>query len=188
MEDLVAPYVADQKARAPDKLVSKLAPAFLYAFEEIVKDEKHEKGWKAFQRDLAWAMHQQILALRTGQEEILAKLKEIHEGKIALPDIITRGPDLQCDPTTSAEVSDVYAMKAGVISGHLWGDSYYVAADLQSYVALRRRYVEAAARIASCVEPLREAKEVFPDFLPGESPISVAMAGITIRTPGKRTL
>ena len=61
-----------------------------------MKDEKHEKGWKAFQRDLAWAMHQQILALRTGQEEILtereilAKLKEIHEGKIALPDIITR--------------------------------------------------------------------------------------------------
>ena len=66
-------------------------------------------------------------------------------------------------------------MKAGVISGHLWGDSYYVAADLQSYVALRRRYVEAAARIASCVEPLREAKEVFPRFLGQEKVLSASL-------------
>jgi hypothetical protein len=87
LERLVAPYFVNGKARAPHELKPMLALAFIHAFWQIIKDEKHEQGWKAFHHDLAWAMHQQLIALNKGQEKILVNLKAMHEGNIEFPDI-----------------------------------------------------------------------------------------------------
>jgi hypothetical protein len=87
LEVFVDSYFQHCKARTPQELKLLLTPAFLHAFEYVLKQDNHEKGWKAFQRDLAWAIHQQILELGKGQAGILVRLKAMHDGQIELPDI-----------------------------------------------------------------------------------------------------
>lgn len=88
LESVIASYFENRKACAPQELKLMLPPAFLHAFEQVLKDEKHEKAWKAFQRDLAWAMHQQLIIVGKGQADVLERLQAIYEGRIELPDVI----------------------------------------------------------------------------------------------------
>ena len=87
LEGIVGSYFQDQKTYVSKDLELLLPPAFFHAFEQIMKDKKYEKGWKAFQRDLSWAMKRQLSVLIEGNSEILEQLQAMHEGRIELPDI-----------------------------------------------------------------------------------------------------
>jgi tetratricopeptide (TPR) repeat protein len=78
LEGVVDSYFQRCKARTPQELKLLFPPAFLHAFEQVLKHKDHEKGWKAFQRDLAWSLHQQIIELGKGQAEILTVLKAMY--------------------------------------------------------------------------------------------------------------
>jgi hypothetical protein len=69
--------------------------------------------------------------------------------------------DLESPHELQASVLSVEPLKAGEISGYLWGDSHYAEGK---YDVLQRRVVEAAAQMPECAAAIRAARVQFPDF------------------------
>ncbi|HEX8550622.1 MAG TPA: hypothetical protein VF681_03600 [Abditibacteriaceae bacterium] len=86
LNTLVDPYFDNSNIRTAFKL--KLSPAFLRAFNQIIRDEKYEESWKDYQRELSLAIYQGISTLNTNHEELLVTLREMSEGRIELPSLL----------------------------------------------------------------------------------------------------
>ena len=84
-------YFVNRTPQLRALVASELPPIFLHEFNTIIKTEEHEKGWKAYERQILLGtrqeLEQQAEKLDSSQQAVLAKLDAYIGGSLPIPDI-----------------------------------------------------------------------------------------------------
>ena len=88
---VVEGYFAGRTPQLRALVASELPPLFLHEFYTVIKTEEHEKGWKAYERQILLGtrqeLEQQAEKLDASQQAVLEKLDAYIGGSLPVPDI-----------------------------------------------------------------------------------------------------